>query len=151
MSYYHLLKLVHILSATLMIGTGIGSAFYLYLTYKKSTVKTIKEVLNLVILADTIFTTPSVIVQLITGIMLSHFMGILYNDWFWLVLSVSAVVLVLWIRAAFIQLKLKKLIKNEEVLPAQFHRLMKIWFYLGVPSFLGAIYIYYLMVYRALL
>ncbi len=148
---YFLLKLIHILSATLMIGTGLGSAFYLYLTYKKSAVQTVKEVLNFVILADTIFTTPSVIIQLITGIMLSDLLGLLYTDWFWLVLAVSVIVLVLWLRAAFIQFKLKKLLEEENKLSPKFHHLMNIWFILGVPSFGGAIYLYYLMVYRAFL
>ncbi len=148
---YQLLKLIHIVSATLMIGTGLGSAFYLFLTYKRSQVSTVKEVLKLVILADTIFTTPSVIIQLVTGVMLSNLMGMTYTNWFWVVFSVSFIVLVLWIRAAFIQIKLKKILENENEIPEKFHRLMKIWFYLGVPSFLGSVYIYYLMVYKPFL
>lgn len=148
---YELLKLIHILSATLMIGTGLGSAFYLYLTYKNSQVSTVKEVLRFVILADTIFTTPSVIIQLVTGVLLSNMMGLTYTNWFWVVMSTAFIVLILWIRAAFIQIKLKKILAEENVLTAQFHRLMKIWFYLGVPSFLGSIFLYYLMVYKAFL
>ncbi len=134
-----------------MIGTGLGSAFYLYLTYKKSPFSTVKDVLNFVIIADLIFTTPSVIIQLITGIMLSQIMGLTYTKWFWVVLAVSFLVVVLWIRAAFIQVKLKKLIENQHELPPKFHQLMKAWFYLGIPSFLGAMYLYYLMVYKAFL
>src|SRR4030095_14217256 len=110
---YQLLKLIHILSATIMIGTGLGSAFYLFLTYKRSQVSTIKDVLKLVILADKIFTTPSVIIQLITGVMLSNLLGMTYTDWFWIVISVSSIVFVLWGRAAFIQLKLKKILEQE--------------------------------------
>ncbi len=145
---YQLLKLIHILSATLMIGTGFGSAFYLYFHYKKSQFSTVKDVLNTVIIADMIFTTPSVIIQLITGILLSNRLGLTYSNWFWIVLSVSLVVFVLWIRAAFIQIKLKKLISNKNKFPKAFHRLMRVWFYLGIPSFLGAIFLYYLMVYK---
>ncbi len=145
---YQLLKLIHILSATLMIGTGLGSAFYLFLTYKKSQVSTIKEVLKLVILADTIFTTPSVIIQLITGFLLSSLMGLNYTNWFWIVLSASFVVLILWVRAAFIQVKLRNILENKNEIPEEFHKLMNYWFYLGVPSFLGSIFIYYLMVYK---
>jgi hypothetical protein len=29
--------------------------------------------------------------------------------------------------------------------------LMKVWFYLGGPSFLGAVFLYYLMVYKSFL
>lgn len=148
---YQLLKLIHILSATLMIGTGLGSAFYLFLTYKKSKVSTIKDVLKLVILADKIFTTPSVIIQLITGFWLSSLMGFNYTNWFWIVISVSFIVLVLWLRAAFIQVKLRKILEDENEIPEEFHKLMNIWFYLGVPSFVGSIFIYYLMVYKPFL
>ncbi len=131
-----------------MIGTGAGSAFYLYLTYKKCQFSTVRDVLKLVILADMIFTAPSVIIQLITGVMLSNLLGFTYTNWFWVVLSVSFIVFVLWIRAAFAQVRMKKLIEDKSELPAEFHRQMKIWFYLGVPSFLGAVYLYYLMVYK---
>lgn len=147
---YQLLKLIHILSATLMIGTGFGSAFYLFFTYKKSSVSTIKDVLTLVVLADAIFTTPSVIIQLITGIMLSNMMGLTYTNWFWVVISVSGIVFILWIRAAFIQVKLKKILAEENEISIRFHRMMNIWFYLGIPSFLGSVYLYYLMVYKTL-
>lgn len=134
-----------------MIGTGLGSAFYLFFTYKRSQVSTVKEVLKLVILADTIFTTPSVIIQLITGVMLSNMMGLTYTNWFWVVISVSFIVLILWIRAAFIQVKLKKILDQKNEISEKFHRLMNVWFYLGVPSFLGSIFLYYLMVYKAFL
>ncbi len=132
-----------------MIGTGAGSAFYLYLTYKKCQFSTVRDVLKLVVFADMIFTAPSVIIQLITGVMLSNLLGFTYTNWFWVALSVSFVVFVLWIRAAFAQVRMKKLIEDKSELPAEFHRQMKIWFYLGVPSFLGAVYLYYLMVYKS--
>lgn len=145
---YFFLKIIHIISATLMIGTGLGSAFYLYFTYKNSSPETIKDVLKLVIKADTIFTTPSVLVQLITGILLSNQMNLTFTYWFWVVCSVSLVILVLWVRAALIQLKLRKILERDEYISDEFHQKMKIWFYLGIPSFLGSIYIYYLMVYK---
>jgi len=131
-----------------MIGTGLGSAFYLYFTYKKCQISTIKDVLKLVIFADTIFTAPSVVVQLVTGLMLSNLLSLTYSDWFWRVIAVSVIVLVLWLRAAFIQYKLRGLLAGVDEIPPKFHNYMKQWFYLGVPSFLGSIYIYYLMVYR---
>ena len=145
---YHLLKIIHILSATVMIGTGAGSAFYLYITYKKSQFSTVRDVLKFVIIADMIFTTPSVITQLITGLMLSDILGFTGTVWYWVVLSIGFVILILWLIAAFIQVKMKKLIEDKTELPPQFHRLMNAWFYLGIPSFLGAIYLYYLMIYK---
>ena len=145
---FPLLKLIHILSATLMIGTGFGSAFYLFFTYKKGNVSTVKDVLKLVILADTIFTTPSVFLQLVTGILLTEMLGLTFGKWFWQVMGISFIVFVLWVRAAFMQLKLRKIIEAENKITEEFHRLMRIWFYLGVPSFLASMVIYYMMVFK---
>ena len=145
---YHILKLIHIVSATLMIGAGIGSAFYLFLSYKRFQVSTLKDVLKLVVLADSVFTAPSVVIQFITGLMLSDLLNLTSTDWFWLVLAVSGVVLVMWLRAAFLQIKLRKMLERQNEITPEFDRLMKVWFYLGIPSFLGALYLYYLMVYK---
>ncbi|HMV41642.1 MAG TPA: DUF2269 domain-containing protein [Leptospiraceae bacterium] len=146
--HYPLIKLIHILSATLMIGTGFGSAFYLYFTYKKGNVGTVRDVLKLVILADTIFTTPSVFLQLITGILLTEMIGLTFSKWFWEVMGISLIVFVLWVRAAFIQLRLRKILEQENEITDKFHREMKIWFYLGIPSFSASMLIYYMMVFK---
>ena len=146
--HYPLIKLIHILSATLMIGTGFGSAFYLYFTYKKGNVGTVRDVLKLVILADTIFTTPSVFLQLITGILLTEMIGLTFSKWFWQVMGISLIVFVLWVRAAFIQLRLRKILEQENEITDKFHREMKIWFYLGIPSFSASMLIYYMMVFK---
>lgn len=145
---YHLLKIIHILSATIMIGTGLGSAFYLYVTYKTARFTTVKEVLKIVIIADLIFTTPSVIIQLVTGLLLSDMLNLMQTDWFWVVIWVSLGVLIAWLGAVYIQYKLKRTITNENSLPKLFKTLMKIWFYLGVLSFLMALFLYYLMIYK---
>ncbi|MBL4735110.1 MAG: DUF2269 domain-containing protein [Flavobacteriales bacterium] len=145
---YHILKLIHIVSATLMIGAGIGSAFYLFLSYKRYQASTLKDVLKLVVMADSVFTAPSIIIQFITGLMLSNMLSLTSTDWFLIVMGVSGLILVMWLRAAFLQIKLRKILEKENEITPEFHYLMKVWFYLGVPSFLGALYLYYLMVYK---
>lgn len=145
---YQILKLIHIVSATLMIGAGIGSAFYLFLSYKRFAVSTLKDVLKLVVLADSIFTAPAVVVQFITGLLLSNMLNMTGTNWFWVVLAVSGVVLVMWLRAAYLQIELRKMLETENEVTPSFHHKMKVWFYLGIPSFLGALYLYYLMVYK---
>lgn len=147
---YHLLKLIHILSATLMIGTGLGSAFYLFFSYLTGRVSTVKDVLVLVIKADYLFTAPSVAIQIITGIILSKKLGLLYTNWFWTVLFLSFLVFILWLRAVFIQNKLKRILMEENRIGKEFDSLMRYWVLLGIPSFTLAIYIYYLMVYKSL-
>lgn len=145
---YLTLKIIHILSATIMIGTGLGSAFYLFVSYKTALFTTVKDVLKIVIIADLIFTTPSVIVQLVTGLMLADRLNLTNTRWYWVVLSISFLVLVLWLGAVVIQYRLKRIIIDKKSLPALFDKLMSIWFYLGVPSFGLAIFLYYLMIYK---
>ncbi len=148
---YQVLKLIHILSATLMIGTGLGSAFFLFLTYKGRNVQNLRHVVKLVIRADKYFTAPSVIIQLITGILLSNILELTYSRWFWIVLSTSLVIFILWLRAAFIQVWLSRQLLQSEVLTPEFHQNMRLWILLGVPSFALSIFIYYMMVFKAFL
>lgn len=144
---YTILKMIHILSATIMIGTGLGSAFYLYITYKTAQFSTIKDVVKLVVLADLIFTTPSVIIQFITGILLANKLHLYQTDWFKIVLVISFVVLILWLVAVYIQYKLKK-ISQQNRITKTYTKLMQIWIYLGGISFVLAIYLYYLMIFK---
>ncbi len=148
---YQLIKTIHILSATIMIGTGLGSAFYLFLTYKRTGIGTISDVVKLVILADTLFTFPSVVIQLVTGLMLSEILGLTYSRWFWVVIGVSLLVLLTWLKAVVIQLRLRKILKETGELTPEYHRLMSWWFYLGIPSFLASMFLYYLMIYKPFL
>jgi len=145
---YQIVKMIHILSATIMIGTGLGSAFYLFITYKTTNTATVRDVLKNVIFADIIFTTPSVITQLITGLILTEQLNLYDTQWFYLVIIISFFVLILWLGAVVIQYKLKRIIKNSANFTSQFNKLMTIWVILGVPSFLLAIYLYYLMIFK---
>ena len=145
---YQIVKMIHILSATIMIGTGLGSAFYLFITYKTTNTATVRDVLKNVIFADIIFTTPSVITQLITGLILTEQLNLYDTQWFYLVIIISFFVLILWLGAVVIQYKLERIIKNSANFTLQFNKLMMIWVILGVPSFLLAIYLYYLMIFK---
>ena len=72
---YLALKWLHILSATLMFGTGLGSAFYKWTTDRSGDVRAIAVVMQRVVLADWLFTTPTVILQPITGLWMAHVAG----------------------------------------------------------------------------
>ncbi len=67
---YFWLKLVHILSATLIFGTGLGSAFYMYRAHLSKNDEAIAFASKNVVLADWLFTTPAVFIQPITGVLL---------------------------------------------------------------------------------
>ena len=60
MSAYLLLKWLHIVSATILIGTGSGVAFFQWFTYRQGNVAAIAVVTRLVVRADFIFTAETI-------------------------------------------------------------------------------------------
>jgi len=67
---YELVKLLHILSSTVLFGTGIGTAFQMVWAMRTDDPKTIADVSSGVVVADWIFTTPAGILQPLTGVWL---------------------------------------------------------------------------------
>ncbi len=148
---YIILKYIHILSATLLFGTGLGSAFYLWMAYLSKDVRTLVNTTRHVILADWFFTTPTVIIQPITGIWLMHILHYsLTSLWFILTMGLYMLAGACWIVVVFIQYRLhsivKSLSKETKDLPHVYHVFMRWWFGLGVIAFSAIIIIYWLMI-----
>ena len=53
MNAYLLFKTVHIVSSVLLVGTGLGSAFYLFFTNRSGSLEAKAVVCRLVVRADT--------------------------------------------------------------------------------------------------
>ena len=64
---YLLIKWIHILSATILFGTGIGSAFYMFMANRRKEIAGIYFATRHVVIADWLFTTPAAIIQFTTG------------------------------------------------------------------------------------
>ncbi|MFV1982719.1 MAG: DUF2269 family protein [Thiohalomonadales bacterium] len=147
---YLILKWLHIISSTILFGTGLGSAFYKYVTDRTNNIHAIAETNKIVVLADWIFTTPTIIIQPITGYLLVTRSGFSLTD-SWLVLSVFLFILtgLCWIPVVFLQIKMRNLsiIASQAniSLPASYYRYTKVWFYLGIPAFIAMLGIFYLM------
>ena len=61
------IKTLHILSATVLFGTGLGTAFQMWMAHRSADVRAIAAVSNAVVRADYLFTAPAVIIQPVTG------------------------------------------------------------------------------------
>ena len=72
---YLILKWVHILSAILLLGTGLGSAFYVWRANRAGDLHAIRFVLRNVIFADWLFTVPPVVLLPVTGVWLMRING----------------------------------------------------------------------------
>ncbi len=139
------LKLVHLLGAAVLFGTGLGIAFFMYMAHRTGDAATIAATARTVVIADAMFTLNAVIAQPVSGAALALSIG--YSMWEpWIILSLALYVVV------GIQLRLRELAsaaaRAGTPLPDAYHRLFRIWFALGWPAFLGVIATFALMIFR---
>lgn len=151
MSAYELVKTLHILSAALIFGTGLGSAFTLWRAYRLGAVGAVVFATRYVVLADWLFTLPAIIFQPLSGFWLAAQLNIsLGETWMLVSLALYLVAGACWLPVVWLQIRLRRMAEQahslDRPLPVQFHRYMKVWFTLGWPAFLAVIAIFYLMV-----
>ena len=150
---YNTLLALHIISVIGLLGIGGGSAFYKFMADRSKNLDVIVHTNKMVVLADWLFTTPAVVAQPITGVMLANLMGYSFDTW-WLLLSVNLYVfsIVLWLVAVWLQVLMKRMSvkaqKESTALGADYYRLVNYWIGLGVFSALGMGVVFYLMILR---
>lgn len=150
---YFVLKYLHILSATLMFGTGLGSAFYKWTTDRSGDVRAIAVVMERVVLADWLFTTPTVIIQPLTGLRMAHLAGWpITQGWVAWAFGLYVLAGACWVPVVFQQIEMRKLAKlaadRGEALPARYWQLCRRWFWLGMVAFSAILAVYALMVFK---
>jgi uncharacterized membrane protein len=145
------LKLIHVLGAAVLFGSGLGIAFFMWMAHLTGRPALIAGTARIVVIADTMFTATAVVLQPITGFWLLHIVGYSFSDC-WIAASLVLYVLVglCWLPVIWIQIQLRDIAaqaaEQGTVLPARYHRLFRIWFVLGWPAFLGVIAIFWLMI-----
>jgi uncharacterized membrane protein len=148
---YLLLKWAHIFSSTLLFGTGIGSAYYKYMTDRTGDIKAMAITNRNVVLADWVFTTPTVILQPLTGIGLIYASGYSYTEtWIWLSIVLFSIAGLCWFPVVYLQIVMRDLseesLKQNRELPKKYWRYARLWFWLGVPAFISIVAVFGLMV-----
>ena len=148
---YLLLKYIHILSATLLFGTGLGTSFHGLIAFRSGDARVIAAVGWSVVLADWLFTIPAVIVQPATGIAMASMAGMpLTGGWIGLAIVLYLLVGVCWLPGVWLQNELRRLAKTSVAagtpLPEQYFRYLRYWFALGWPASAGMLAIFYLMI-----
>lgn len=148
---YAIVKTLHIISSTLLFGTGIGSAFYMLFASLQRDARVIAFVSRYVVIADWVFTTTSIIVQPITGWYLAKLMGFpLTQGWIAWSIVLYFVAGACWLPVVWLQLRMRDMAKiaaaNQTALPEMYWRYFRIWWLLGIPAFIALIIVFYLMV-----
>lgn len=153
MNTYLLLKTLHIFSPTILFGTGMGIAFFMWRSWFTDNLHEKLYAVRNTVLADYCFTFPATVIQPVTGFWLLNVAG--YDPmslWLLATYSIYAIVGLCWLPVVWIQIQLKKVIQvsieNHAPLPERYHRLFKIWFLLGWPSFIGLVIVFFLMVFK---
>jgi uncharacterized membrane protein len=148
---YLLVKWLHVLSSTLLFGTGIGSAFYLWVVSLHRDVHAIAVVARYVVIADWLFTATTVVFQPLSGFWLVHRARIPWQGgWVGWSVLLYALAVACWLPVVVLQMRMRDLAIHAAAighpLPAAYWRVFRIWMALGVPAFLAFVAVFYLMV-----
>lgn len=153
MEPYVLIKLVHVISSTLLFGTGVGSAFYLFFITWSRDVAAIAAVSRWVVRADWLFTATTIVVQPLTGLwMLAQANVPVSTFWVWWSLVLFGLAAACWLPVVWLQIRLRDLAAAAAArggaLPDAYWRAFGAWVALGIPALLCFLVIFYLMVAR---
>lgn len=151
MSTYLLIKWIHILSSMLMVGTGFGSAFYMFFANRSGSLAAQAVVCKLVVRADWWFTTPTVIIQPLSGLWMAHLAGwSLATPWVMSSIGLYVLAGVCWLPVVWLQLRMAEMSRHahehQQPLPALYTTYARRWEWLGYPAFVAMVGVFYLMV-----
>ena len=151
MSLYLLLKTFHILSSVALVGTGFGSAFYMFFANRSRSLAAQAFVARFVVLADWIFTTPAVILQPATGLAMLSLAGWpLSTPWVAWSLGLYVFAGACWLPVVWLQIRMKRMadasLQARAPLPALYWTYARVWEWLGYPAFVAMLIVYFLMV-----
>ena len=150
---YFPLKFLHLMGATVLLGTGAGIAFFMLRAHRTGNTTVIAGVASIVVIADFLFTATAAILQPITGMALAWQAGYALTEG-WIALSIALYVLIgaFWLPVVWMQMEMRDLAQNALAegapLPERYHRLFRIWFVFGFPAFAAMLVIYWLIITR---
>ena len=151
MDGYLLLKAVHVLSSTVLFGTGLGIAFFFLMGLRAGDPAAAWFAARTTALADMLFTLTAGVAQPLSGFALVHLAG--FDPWArWLVWSYALYLLALacWLPVVWIQLRVRDMLgakaAGEPIDEARLRRYFRWWFALGWPAFAGLVGVFWLMV-----
>jgi uncharacterized membrane protein len=148
---YLILKYVHVIGASVLLGTGAGIAFFMLLGYLTGKPVIVAAIARIVVIADFLFTAAAVIVQPITGIALAWHMGwSLWEGWITLSILLYLFTGAFWLPVVWMQMRMRDLAAeaaaNNRLLPATYHALFRWWFAFGFPAFGAVLAIFWIMI-----
>jgi uncharacterized membrane protein len=155
-SAYLWLKWLHIVSSTVLFGTGAGIAYFFLRAQRTGDVRIIAAVARDVVFADAIFTASAVVIQPVTGFLLLWLGGYPFSlPWVWISMVLYLAIGCCWLPVVWLQTRMRDLAiaaaNTGSELPPAYFRHYRRWCALGWPAFAGVLVIFWLMVARPVL
>ena len=150
-SWYLFVKWMHVVSSTVLFGTGAGIAFFFLRAHRTGDVRIMASVGREVVLADMVFTATAVVLQPMTGIALALIAGYpLSSPWLLLSILLYCLIGCFWLPVVWLQIRMRDLAVGAayhgQPLPVLYEIYYRRWFLLGWRAFIGVLIIFYLMV-----
>ena len=150
---YLWIKYLHIVGAVVIFGTGLGTAFQMWMAHRGRDPRSIATVARNVMVADWVFTTPAVVLQPITGLTLAVLVGhAIHDGWLILSLVLYGIAAACWLPVVWLQIRMARIARETAErggrLPPAYWRMARVWFWLGWPAFVAVLVILHLMVFR---
>jgi uncharacterized membrane protein len=148
---YLIIKWIHIVSSTLLFGTGLGSAFYMFFTSLTRDTRVIATVAKYVVIADWLFTAPTVLLQPASGLYMVYKAGFQLTS-AWLLWSIALFLLAgaAWLPVVWMQIRMRDMaqdaVRRDQPLPARYWQFLRWWVALGIIAFVALVVVFFLMV-----
>lgn len=148
---YLIVKWLHVLSSTVLFGTGIGSAYYMLRASWTRDARVAAAVVGHVVWADWVFTATTIVVQPLTGLYLAHRLQLpLTTPWILWSFVLYFVAGACWLPVVRLQIRMRRVAEAAAAagatLPPHYLRDLRVWITLGVPAFLALVVVFWLMV-----
>ncbi|MBA2650981.1 MAG: DUF2269 domain-containing protein, partial [Tatlockia sp.] len=145
---YFILKFIHILSSTILFGTGLGTACTMAFAHRSREPYIIATMSRYVVFADWIFTTPSGLIQPLSGFLMVYLAGYSWSSlWIWGSIIGYLIAAFCWFPVVYLQIKMRDIaiqaFKEKSPLPSLYFRCYRYWFCLGWPAFISLIIVFY--------
>jgi uncharacterized membrane protein len=151
MTFYFVVKYLHVLGAVVILGTGTGIAFFMLMAHRSRDGAFIARTAATVVIADMLFTASAVVLQPVSGgVLMTMSATALTERWLTTSLGLYIVAGLFWIPVIFMQIEMRDLARtaaaHDTPLPARYFMLFRRWFMFGIPGFGSVMAILWLMI-----
>jgi uncharacterized membrane protein len=148
---YEILKYLHVIGATMILGTGSGIAFFMLMAHLSRDAVFVARTAAVVVWADFLFTATAVVLQPLTGYLLLRATGAsIVAGWVLASLVLYGIAGAFWLPVVWMQMRMRDLAADAALagapLPAMYYRLFRLWFAFGFPGFGSVLMIIWLMI-----